>query len=62
MARPDTRTVGLAFHDVTCPEGPECRDRELHALSAPLVSSGVLERFLERLDQLVAISPSEESR
>ena len=39
----------LAWHDVTCPEGEECRSRELHSLSDNLYNSGVLQRFLERL-------------
>lgn len=41
--------IALAWHDVTCPEGPECRDRALHAHGAPLVHTGVLERFVELL-------------
>lgn len=44
--------IVLAWHDVTCPEGPECRDRPLHAAEASVASSGHLERFLERLTEL----------
>lgn len=41
--------IEMAWHDVTCPEAEECRDRQLHSMGAPLVNSGVLIRFLERL-------------
>ena len=41
-----------AWHDVTCPEGPECRDRALHARGMPVVYGGVLSRFLERYEAL----------
>jgi hypothetical protein len=51
-----TRLIGLAWHDVTCPEGPECRSRDLHAASEPLAVSGHLERFLHRLFEVVADS------
>lgn len=45
-------TIAQAWHDVTCPEGEDCRDRVLHSASQALASSGVLQAFLERLDQL----------
>ena len=53
----------LAWHDVTCPEGPECRDRRLHSISDVLANTGVLDRFLARLEELeqielVAIDPA----
>lgn len=44
--------VAQAIHDVTCPEGPECRDRLLHSAAQTLANSGVLARFLERLAEL----------
>ena len=28
------RALVEAWHDVTCPEGPDCRDRSIHMLSA----------------------------
>lgn len=43
------REIGLAWHDVTCPEAGRCRDRELHARSAPLATSGLLRRFVNLL-------------
>lgn len=49
------RTIGLihlAWHDVTCPEGPECRDRDLHAVSSSVVQTGIAERFALRLAEL----------
>jgi hypothetical protein len=44
--------IALAWHDVVCPEGSECRDRPMHAASQQLASTGHLERFLERLSEL----------
>jgi len=41
--------VALAWHDVVCPEGEDCRDRDLHAMSEPVASSGVALRFAMRL-------------
>lgn len=41
--------IAVAWHDVTCPEATGCRGRSLHALSAPLVTSGTLERFVNAL-------------
>lgn len=38
----------LAWHDVTCPEGDECRDRNLHALGYPEMVATVW-RCLEKL-------------
>ncbi len=46
--------IGLAWHDVTCPEGADCRDRGLHAMGQPVVTSGVVHRFLDRLAELSA--------
>ena len=48
-----------AWHDVVCPEGPDCRDRGLHAASEPLVTSGIVHRFLDRLAALSPASPCE---
>lgn len=39
----------LAWHDATCPESTECRDRELHAMGAPMVTSGLLDAYHEHL-------------
>lgn len=41
--------VALNWHDVVCPEAEQCPDRKLHAVSQTLYSSGLLERFLDRL-------------
>lgn len=43
--------VGLAWHDVVCPEAGDCPDRSLHAASHPLHHSGLLDRFLRNLDR-----------
>lgn len=47
---PDQRA--LSWHDVTCPEGPDCRDRELHAIGVPIVTTGILDRYHKRLEEL----------
>ena len=44
--------VALAWHDVVCPDGPECKDRPDHAAVQGPVRSGHLERFLRRLPEL----------
>lgn len=44
--------AALAWHDVTCPEGPDCRDRSLHAASDPIANTGTLDRFLTQLGAL----------
>lgn len=44
--------VSLAWHDVTCPEGVDCRDRLLHAAFQPIHNSGHLMSFLDRLAEL----------
>lgn len=44
--------IALAWHDITCPEGDECRDRPLHAASMPLTNGGLIERFIERCKEL----------
>jgi hypothetical protein len=41
--------IALAWHDVTCAEAQECRDRRLHSQDSALVTSGLLGRFLARL-------------
>jgi hypothetical protein len=43
----DPRKVRLAWHDVTCPEGEECRSRELHGNSG--LARNIVPQFLERL-------------
>lgn len=43
---------GYAWHDVTCPEGEDCRNRELHTSSLLLVHSGVVARFVRRRREL----------
>jgi hypothetical protein len=44
--------VALAWHDVTCPEGPECPDRPAHAASQHASNTDALQRFMERLSEL----------
>jgi hypothetical protein len=45
--------VALAWHDTTCPEGPDCRSRNIHAITEPnIATTGILQQFLERLDVL----------
>jgi hypothetical protein len=44
--------IALAWHDVTCPEGPDCLDRSLHAAGQQLASTGMLGRFLDRLSEI----------
>jgi hypothetical protein len=41
--------IALAWHDVTCPERQNCRDRHLHSRGHPLVTSGIVRGFLDRL-------------
>lgn len=48
----EQRAVREAWHDVACVEGPDCRDRSLHAMGQPLATSGVLAKFLNRLAEL----------
>lgn len=43
------QAINLAWHDASCPEGAGCRDRVLHARSAPLANSGLLRRFVDTL-------------
>jgi hypothetical protein len=45
--------IAQAWHDVTCPEGPDCRDRTIHSAAQVLASTGILSSFLHRLDELV---------
>jgi hypothetical protein len=44
--------VARAWHDVTCPEGADCRDRLLHSAAQPLANTGWLDLFLRRLEDL----------
>ncbi len=48
MSEWTTEDVRKAWHDATCPEGDECRDREVHQLSFESMSV-VLELFLDYL-------------
>lgn len=41
--------VALVWHDLTCPEADQCRSRALHAAGHPLITSGLLHKFAERL-------------
>ncbi len=52
MTEHDPALVARSWHDVTCPEGPDCRDRVLHSAAQPLAHGGILARFLERLEEL----------
>lgn len=54
MSDHEPALVAQAIHDVTCPEGPDCRDRLLHSAAQPLTHSGVLAQFLDRLAELEA--------
>lgn len=54
MTAHEPALVARAIHDVTCPEGPECRDRILHSAAQPLAHTGVLAQFLARLAELEA--------
>ena len=47
-----TEEIRLAWHDATCPEGPECRSRDFHALSYDSMVVA-LERFLQYLPSIV---------
>lgn len=44
--------VANAWHDVTCPEGPDCRDRLLHSAAQVLANTGFLAAFMRRLAEL----------
>lgn len=43
----DSATCALAWHDATCPEGVECRDRRQHASGSSLANSELLAKFVE---------------
>ena len=51
----DAAVIAQAWHDVTCPEGPDCRDRLLHAASEPIAYAGVAAAFLARHAALVGL-------
>jgi hypothetical protein len=51
--RVDHRQVALAWHDSTCPQAEDCHSRDLHAATDVLVGSGIVERFLSRLDAVL---------
>ena len=55
VAAPRLDPVAAAWHDVTCPEGQDCRTRHVHAMSATMVTTGLLGRFLARLRALEAV-------
>ena len=44
--------IAQAWHDVTCPEGSDCRDRIFHSAAQTLANTGYLAQFLDRLDEL----------
>lgn len=46
-----------AWHDVTCPEGPECRSRDLHMLDRHM--GPTLDQFLHRYVELVQADAAE---
>jgi hypothetical protein len=48
---PSPDRIRLAWHDVTCPEAGQCRDRHLHSLGSNIVNAGVLNRFLDVLNR-----------
>jgi hypothetical protein len=48
----DPILVAEAWHDVTCPERGDCRDRAVHLLGQQLANTGALDLFLHRLDGL----------
>lgn len=53
--------IARAWHDVTCCEGSDCRDRLLHSAAQPIAHSGIAAAFLDRLRELVhtpQVSPS----
>lgn len=52
MGERDEALIARAWHDVTCPEAGDCRDRLLHSAAQPLANTGVLHRFMDRLDYL----------
>lgn len=49
LSRRTEYLIGLAWHDVTCPEGEDCRDRDLHAISSSVVQTGIAVAFARRL-------------
>lgn len=51
--------LALAWHDETCPEGEQCRSRSLHAMSAAVVSSGILRNVVRRVTAVDAGELSE---
>lgn len=46
--------IAQAWHDITCAEGPDCRDRGFHSTCQAIANSGHLAMFLERLAELHA--------
>lgn len=53
MSTPPLNVQQHAWHDATCPEGEECRSREMHALGEPIPQSGILARYHEALDKIL---------
>lgn len=52
MSGHEPALIAQAWHDVTCPEGPDCRDRLIHSAAQVLAYTGVLDLFLHRLEDL----------
>lgn len=44
--------IAQAWHDITCPQRAECRDRESHASQEPQDMVETLEAFLDRFVEL----------
>lgn len=53
----DPALVALAWHDVTCPNGRDCRDRDVHSMAQPLANTGMLDLFLHRLAEFEGPRP-----
>ena len=47
-----TRLAATAWHDVTCDDGPKCPNRKEHAAAEAHATTGTLDRFLDRYEQL----------
>lgn len=46
---PSDEAIALAWHDITCPEGTECRSRRLHAQSDNMVTTSLVHRLVQNL-------------
>lgn len=54
MIEHEPALVARAWHDITCPEGADCRDRLLHSASQTIANTGHLALFLARVEELEA--------